>query len=352
MIDKLPDKRIEASAPCRIDLGGTLDISTFHLPLARFKPVTFNAALDSRTKVVLEPYRKGLVKVSSKGFESAEFPVGQAPFDHPTGLMFAVASYFGVGDAHIRIESSSPVRSALGGSSVAAVALCAAFFSALSESEERERISRDRIVLLAHALEQSVAGVPCGVQDQLAAAYGGINAWQWTDRQGPGFFLREPLFEKSGPDGFSKRIRIAYCGIPHESKDINSRWVKGFVAGERRSEWLEIIRCAQSFVDALKKENYKDAAEWMNRETDIRLAMTPDVLDETGMKLAQAARAVGCGARFTGAGGGGCVWAVGELEDVLRLDGEWENILSERSDACMLDAGIDTQGLRCDGLCW
>ena len=41
----------------------------------------------------------------------------------------------------------------------------------------------------------------------------------------------------------------------------------------------------------------------MNQETRLRLMMTPDVLDSTGMKLFERAKAHGCGARFTGAGG-------------------------------------------------
>ncbi|MDL1982128.1 MAG: galactokinase, partial [Deltaproteobacteria bacterium] len=83
----LKSEPIEASAPCRIDMGGTLDISTFHYPLRHFSPCTFNIALDLRTRVCLSAYNKGMVKVSSKGFKSVEYPIDKAPFDHPLGLM-------------------------------------------------------------------------------------------------------------------------------------------------------------------------------------------------------------------------------------------------------------------------
>ena len=53
---------IEASAPCRIDMGGTLDISTFYLPLRHFSPCTVNMALDLRTRVLLLPYTGGKVR--------------------------------------------------------------------------------------------------------------------------------------------------------------------------------------------------------------------------------------------------------------------------------------------------
>lgn len=344
------DEIIRASAPCRVDMGGTLDISTFYFPLRHLKPCTFNAAIRMRTEVSLHPFRDGYVKVSSKGFESAEFILDDVPFDHPLGLMFAVASYFRADGVHISIESASPPKSALGGSSSAAVALVAAFYAAFRGEDMPRIISRDQVVFLAHALEQSVAGVPCGVQDQLAAAHGGINAWYWNAGIDGEIYRKKRVFSDPEKSDFRKHIIIAYCGIPHESKDINSRWVKQFVSGMNRSQWKEIVFCTQCFVDALMKENYKEASWWMNRETDIRCFMTPDVLDDMGKKLVKEAVESGCGARFTGAGGGGCIWAIGDTEDIVNLREKWKNILSERQAAFLIDEEIDEDGLWCSHL--
>ena len=179
---------IEASAPCRIDLGGTLDIATFFYPLRHLKPCTFNIALDLRTRVRLMPHTEGLIRITSRGFQAAEFPADQAPFDHPMGLMFAVAAYFNARGVHIDIESQSPPRSALGGSSVAAVALIAAFAQQTAQMGSASGFDRRSIALLAYELEQSVAGLPCGVQDQLAAAYGGVHVWHRQGHSGRGVF--------------------------------------------------------------------------------------------------------------------------------------------------------------------
>ena len=64
---------VAVSAPCRVDFGGTLDLRTFSYPLQPLGPCTFNLALDLRTTVRLEPYARGRVKVSSRGFRAAEF---------------------------------------------------------------------------------------------------------------------------------------------------------------------------------------------------------------------------------------------------------------------------------------
>ncbi len=110
----LKDRYVEASAPCRIDMGGTLDLSTFHLPLRRYRPSTFNIALDMRTTVTVKPCKKGITRIKSRGFEPTTFSLSQAPFDHPLGLMFALANYFGADGVEISIVSASPPRSALG----------------------------------------------------------------------------------------------------------------------------------------------------------------------------------------------------------------------------------------------
>ena len=65
----------------------------------------------------------------------------------------------------------------------------------------------------------------------------------------------------------------------------------------------------------------------MNQETRIRLEMTPDVLDNTGKNLFESALQHQCGARFTGAGGGGCLWAVGEEENLANLNESWKSYL-------------------------
>ena len=77
----------------------------------------------------------------------------------------------------------------------------------------------------------------------------------------------------------------------------------------------------------------------------LRTKMTPEVLDFIGKKLVNSAVANNCGARFTGAGGGGCIWAIGEKEYVAKLKIEWESILSERKEARLLDFNIDSKGL-------
>ena len=336
--------QIEASAPCRIDVGGTLDISTFYYPLRHLFPCTVNIAINLRTKVRLLPYDKNKIKVTSKGFKGTEYLLDEAPFDHPLGLIFAIGAYFRAEGIHIDIDSSSPPRSALGGSSAAAVALVGAF-SKVKEKKGEAPLSKKNIAFLSQTIEASVAGVPCGFQDQLAAVYGGVNVWYWPgDCQMP-FFKKKTIIPKRYLSKFEQHLLLAYCGVPHESKDVNRKWVKQFLSGRHHGLWAEIIVCTQKFARALMEGDITTACMQMNKETAIRRKMTPEVLDGIGRELIKSAMKKRCGARFSGAGGGGCIWALGRIEDIDKLKGTWEGILSKRKDARLLSAKIDSQGL-------
>jgi D-glycero-alpha-D-manno-heptose-7-phosphate kinase len=109
---------------------------------------------------------------------------------------------------------------------------------------------------------------------------------------------------------------------------------------------VDIVHWTHRFVGALKCSDYGVAADSMNRETAVRCRLTPDVLDDIGRRLVAAARRGGCGARFTGAGGGGCLWALGEADAVARLRPRWQEILDQRPGARLLNARVAREGLR------
>lgn len=346
MFEKLP---FEASAPCRVDFGGTLDLPAMHYPLRHISPCTFNIALNMRTSVRISQYIKGKVKVSSRGFSDAEFPSDQLPFRHQMGLVFAVAAYFNLDGIHMEINSGSPPRSALGGSSVAAVALVGALMYLLSGNENPDIMKNDdfrtKVCLTAHAIESGTAGVPCGYQDQLAAAFGGANLWSWTADPEVSAYTRDiiPVDKAS----LKNNILVAYCGKPHVSADINGEWMRRFAEGEREP-WTIISEFTREFSRAFSQKDWRGTAVLMNQETETRLSMTPDVLDETGKKLYDSAKQNGCGARFAGAGGGGCVWAIGETMNISALKNKWAGILETSDGGKLLDTDIDMYGLRAD----
>ena len=138
---------------------------------------------------------------------------------------------------------------------------------------------------------------------------------------------------------------MAYCGIPHKSRQINRKWVGQFIQGTTRKEWVSIANHTQQFSEALRDRQYQMAGNIMDLETAIRRSMTPDVMDDMGTKFIRSAKKRGCGSRFTGAGGGGCIWAIGEISAIDSLRNTWNKCLSQNPEAGLLNVQIDSDGL-------
>jgi D-glycero-alpha-D-manno-heptose-7-phosphate kinase len=206
-------------------------------------------------------------------------------------------------------------------------------------------LSKENAVLLAYHIEDSILPVPCGIQDQLAAAFGGVNGWYWPTVPDDPPFKQVEVIGQTDYTELEAHLLLAYCGIPHESIDINGKWVGDFMAGENRSDWKKIVRCTNDFMSALKRRNWVDAVEAVNREVAIRMKMTPEVFTDVGERLRKEAMQKNCAARFTGSGGGGCIWALGEKDDIAQLRLSWKDILAEVEGGKLLEVNVDPHGL-------
>ena len=344
--DLLAQRPVEASAPCRVDSGGTWDIKALALPLEAIQPTTVNIALTLRTSASLHPYKDGKIKISSIGFSEPEiFSIDRLPFDSPFGLFFAAISFFGFHGLEVRIDSQSPVRSALGGSSTALVALIKAL-SKVSAALGSKSYSRKDILHLGYYIEDGISGGNCGIQDQAAAVYGGVNKWEWCYGNRTTPFQKTSLLNVEGRKEFSKRLLVAYSGKNHTSSKTNNRWVRDFLSGRTRPGWIKANEIVHQFGEAVKALEWNRAAGLIREEMSIRREITPEALTPATRKLIAEAEDTGCGARFAGAGAGGSLWAVGKIERIDQLRARWGAALAQIKDARILDCRIDPAGVR------
>ncbi len=337
---------VTVSAPCRVDAGGTWDIKALALPLERQTPATVNMALTLRTAVTLHPYKEGRVKIFSRGFSHTEEAFAdRLPFDSPFGLFFAAVSYFGYHGLEVEIDSQSPVKSALGGSSTALVALLGALREVGRLRDNRVR-SRKEILHLAYHLEDGISGGNCGIQDQAAAVYGGVHLWKWHFGQPAEPLTGIPLLDQKGREVLSSHMLVAYSGKSHVAAYTNRKWVNDFLSGKTRSGWIKANGAVHSFAQAIQAGDWDRAAFFMREEMALRREITPEALDHVTEKMVTAAESVGCGGRFAGAGAGGSVWALGKKVNMDELRRKWRKLLTPIKDAQILDAGVDAQGIR------
>jgi D-glycero-alpha-D-manno-heptose-7-phosphate kinase len=342
----LKNRRVEASAPCRVDSGGTWDIRSMALPMEAIEPVTLNIALSLRTRVELLPFEEGMVKVSSEGFpDTGAHEFKTLPFDSTFGLFYAAISYFGFHGLEVRIASDSPSRAALGGSSTALVALIKAL-SKLAVLTGKPPLPQKDILHLAYYLEDSTSSGKCGIQDQAAAVFGGVNLWRWHfgNRQAP--YERTPLLDRKRQQDLSEHLLVAFSGRSHVSARINQGWLEGFLSGRTRAGWIEANRIVRRLAQALIDRKWDQAAGLLREEMAVRRELTPDALIPATDKLIRQAELEGCGARFAGAGAGGSVWALGEKKRIDELKTIWRSTLAPIRGAGILDCAVDPRGVR------
>ncbi|MDD5738654.1 MAG: hypothetical protein PHY72_01865 [Candidatus Pacebacteria bacterium] len=338
--------RITASAPYRVDVGGTWDLKAFALPYERIKPTTVNFALSMRTKVELLPFMDGWVKVSDKYTEEAYAWEG-IPFDTNFRLIFAIISYFHLHGLEIKLSYDAPPKSGLGGSGVLAVCTVGALDKAQDLLEPNTpTLSKVQIVHIAHNIEDGLRFSYTGLQDQCAAAYGGVNKWIWRYASMDGKFERHEVLPEEHHAEIASRLLVAYVGESHVSSDVNKEQVASFHSGKTRQKWLRINDIASEFADAIAILDWEKVVALVQEENDIRLSMIPCRITPIGERLQTIAQEIGGGFGITGAGGGGCVWAIcPKPEQTSELRSRWQELLKNVPNGKVLDVGIDNQGM-------
>jgi len=343
----LEGKPVEVSAPCRVDSGGTWDIKAMSIPLEHITPVTVNIALTLRTSVSLSPFKEGHIKISSQGFNNPEeYNIkNNLPFNSAFGIFLAAINHFGFHGLEVRIKSDSPVKSALGGSSTALIAL----IKALSELRVRlseKGLTRRQILHLGYHIEDGISGGNCGIQDQAAAVYGGINLWEWTYSDIKQPFSRKTLLGGKDIKEASRCITVAFSGISHVSARMNRAWIGDFISGKTRSGWIKANEIAMDLAEAIREKDWHSAALFLREEMKIRREITPDALIPITAAMINSAEKIGCGGRFAGAGAGGSLWAIGEPDRIKKVEEAWAGALKDVKGAGILRCDVDPAGVR------
>jgi D-glycero-alpha-D-manno-heptose-7-phosphate kinase len=342
----LEHQSVEASAPCRIDAGGTWDIRAMALPFAEEVPTTVNVALSLRTSVKLAPFEDGQVRISSRGFGRGRvFKVPSPSFRPPFGTYFAAISHFGLHGVDVRIDSEAPVRSSLGGSSAALVALIEALKAASRLEDGDKTHCREHTLHLGYAIEDAMTGGGCGIQDQAAAVFGGVHQWTWRFGNPRKPVKRHRLLNAKGEDAFSRRMIVAFSGTSHSSSQVNRKWVQDFLNGRTTKGWIEANRIIRDLGQAIKAQEWREAAALLRREMQVRRELTPEALIPITAALIREAEAMDCGARFAGAGAGGCVWALGPKENIEALKVQWSRALAQVRGGTVLNCRVAPVGV-------
>jgi D-glycero-alpha-D-manno-heptose-7-phosphate kinase len=347
MIDKWTDlstfltlDHVYSSTPTRLDCGGSTDHRLTGLLCRSWQPVTANIAIDLRAHVCLKPYKTGRIFVDINGLGKQEFTVPHLPLVGPFALISALVCYFGVHGFHLEIRTEFPFQSGLGGSGAVTIALIGAMQAALRNEAPQTR-DFPGIVQFAHNLEDSLFR-NTGMQDQAAAVYGGANLWKWQYAHRLNFRRQQLVSDVSSLNG---HILLAYTGRPHLQSQNGSHMLEKFKETGALSLFVSISEQARKFAESLKRREFGLAGECLATEHQLRSILFP-VTRQDDLELIEMAMNTRCGVSVTGNGGGGCIWAIGEKQDIADLKRQWNGSFELRKVGHLLPVSATGEGLR------
>ena len=260
------------------------------------KRVTVTAEKISDKKIVINSEIGNLILEPNKSISEINSPL--KPFYY---LANKVIKNQDTG-IQIKIDSEIPLGVGLGSSSACCVAGAAAIFKLFGD------ISKEKILELAIEAERTIFENTSGA-DCTVCVYGGI--MEYDKKQGFKKIEDEPNFQ----------LVIANSNIEHSTESMVSE-VKAFTI-KNKEEFSKLLdqelELVEDVLKLLKENNTIKLGEKINQNQ--KYLETIGISNNQLRKMIEIGQKTSFGAKITGSGGGGCIFAITDesnLEDTLK----------------------------------
>ncbi len=288
-----PHLPIEASSPVRIcDNGGWTD-TWFGAPGR-----VFNIAIRPGAEIsICESPGPGpvLLNVENFGDRYTIFPGKSRVARHPL-IEAAIDALPPPADLAVEITVRSRVPAGCGTGTSAAVAV--ALLGGLAHLRCEQTSPRD-IAYEAHRLEVSVLGSESGIQDQLSAAFGGINYIE-IDTYPDATVRALPEWDELG-----QVLTLVYLGRSHDSASVHCQVIESMK--ESASDAMSMLRdAAIGARDAVIAQDLYTLGRAIISNTEAQRMLHPAIVGTDASRVIEFASAEGAiGWKVNGAGGEG-----------------------------------------------
>ena len=288
---------IFSRAPTRIcDIGGWTD--TWFYP----KGAVFNFSIDLYSYVRITKKETKTITISSENLdiETEIRDLNHIEYNGTLDLLKAAIKKLRVkAGLEIYVRADTPPACGTGTSASVSVALIAALAFLL-----KKPLNKAQIADLAHQLEIKELKLESGVQDQYAAAFGGIN---FMEISYPKVNLFNIKINREKVCELENQLILVYFSS-RSSNLMHKAVIDNYKKKEKKTiESLEIIKkCAYDMKKAIKSGNFKDMGDIMNVNWDAQKNLHPFMTNPLINKAEKIAKENGAiGFKLNGAGGGG-----------------------------------------------
>ena len=232
----------------------------------------------------------------------------------------------------VQVRSDAPPASGLGSSA----ALGVAAMGALAAYHHRRMLPHE-LARESQLLEVEDLKLECGVQDQFAAAYGGVSFMEVEYPSARVFPM--PLSAATRCE-LEDRFVLVYTGKSHFSSAMHQKVISE--ADKHRADFAQLAEAAIAGKEALLSDDIEAFANAMNRNWAAQKNLHPDITTPEIEALHKAAFENGAlGFKANGAGGGGTVTMLVKRNHNTRV-----RRAAEELGMVVLPAFIDTTGLQ------
>ena len=299
-----PLRVINSAAPIRIcDNGGWTD--TWFAGHGQVFNVAAYPLAEVQIQVLPRAQRpeseRVIIHAENFGDRYAPALDGSKWYRHP--LLEATIWRMGVPDdlaLEVTIFSQAPSGASTGTSAAVTVALIGAL-----DRLTPGQLTPQEVAYLAHSVEVDTLKQQCGVQDQLCAAYGGINYIDIID------YPQATVYQLQVPDALwwelERRLVLIYLGRSHSSSQVHDRVIKELEGAGPAGKRLQDLRLAATRSrDAVCAGDFRELGQAMIANTEAQGRLHPDLIGADARRVIDIARKHGAlGWKVNGAGGEG-----------------------------------------------
>ncbi|MEZ5045621.1 MAG: hypothetical protein R2831_01370 [Chitinophagaceae bacterium] len=288
---------IISKTPVRVSFfGGGTDYPDY---FKEFGGCVLSTSIDKYIYVTVNKM-KGLLDHKYRiAYSKLELCNDVSEISHP--VVREVIKYLNIEDGlEINIISDLPARTGIGSSSSFTVGLLHALYALKGIIKSKEELANEAIHIEYHVLQERV-----GVQDQLAASYGGFNHMKFTAdtlEVNPLIISRERKLD------LENNLMMFYTGINRFASEILKEQLQKTQEKKIGTELKDIYNMVQKGMNILtdNSKNLNEFGELMHQawmaKRSLSSAISNDFLDD----IYNRAKEVGAiGGKLLGAGGGG-----------------------------------------------